>query len=141
MEEENVRQNLFQWPLSGEQRGGKRESRLLWKLEAADARETDKGKDGLKTNQVGARKRLGTLTQCCQNFQGAEEVNLRAGLALKGASEAFFTRHNNAWCGDHISPSVRHLQPATNPFADFHKSWYRRLIESYEACFFVKKCR
>jgi hypothetical protein len=68
MGEENVRQNLLQWPLSGEQRGGERESRLLWKWEAADRKETDKGKDGLKTNQVGARKRLGTLTECRQNF-------------------------------------------------------------------------
>jgi len=31
-------------------------------------KETDRGKDDLKTNQVGARKRLGTLTKCRQNF-------------------------------------------------------------------------
>jgi hypothetical protein len=43
MEEENVRQDLLQWPLSGGQRGGEMERRLLWKLEAADRKETDKG--------------------------------------------------------------------------------------------------
>lgn len=42
--------------MSGEQRGGKRESRFIWKLEAADTRETEKGKDGLKTNHVVAGK-------------------------------------------------------------------------------------
>jgi len=59
--------------MSGEQRSGKRESRFLWKLEAADTIETDEGKDRLKTNQVGARKRFGTLTQCFWNFHGAKE--------------------------------------------------------------------
>jgi hypothetical protein len=63
MEEENIWQNLLQWPLSGEQSGGDRESRLLRKLEAADTIETDKSKGGLKMNQVCARKRLGTLTE------------------------------------------------------------------------------
>ena len=129
MEEENVRQNLLQWPMSGEQRGGKRENRLLWKLEAADTRGTDKCKDGLKTNQVGARKRLGTLMQCCQNFHGAKPINMRDGLALSRACEAFFRRHTGAWCGDHISSSVRNLLSATNSFENFHESWYRRLIE------------
>jgi hypothetical protein len=80
MEGENVLQNLLQCPLSGGQRGGERESILLWKLEAADRKETDKGKDGVKMNQVGASKRLGTLTECRQNFEKAKEVNMRAGL-------------------------------------------------------------
>ena len=55
-------------------------SRLLWKLESEDTREADKRKDDLKSNQVGARKRLGTLTERRQNFQGAKEVSVRAGL-------------------------------------------------------------
>jgi hypothetical protein len=59
-----------------------KDSRLLWKLEAADTRETDKSKGGLKTDQVCTRKRLWTLTECHQNFQEATEVNLRAGLGL-----------------------------------------------------------
>jgi len=53
---------------------------LLWKLEAADRKETDKGKDGLQTNEAGASKRLGTLTECRQNFEETKEVNTRAGL-------------------------------------------------------------